>query len=192
MGADIRASYTKIGLRHFKHVHADHWEQLLAIVGEAARDDVRNASALEWLPAELHGTVADAMIEVAGRGPARALWADVMIEAFDNPVLAPIVRGALRIYGKAPPSVMRMTPRAWPLFFRDCGRSWMEPVGDDRATMLFAELPHAIMASTGILDSFLSNCDAALRYTGFAGSVTPSYEQISEARFSIDVQWHAP
>lgn len=191
MGAGIRASYTKVGLRQFKRAHAQHWDQLAELIGQSAIDDVRAASSLEWLPAELHGTVADAMIEVAGRSDARALWADVLLDAFGNPVLSPIVSGALRIYGKTPASVMRMTPRAWPLFFRDCGRSWMEPPGEDRATMSFAELPRAIVESTGILDSFLGNCDAALRFTGFSGSAVASYDQIAAACFSIDVQWQS-
>jgi hypothetical protein len=183
MGALIRASYTKVGLKSFKRAHADRLESLIEIAGREALTDLRAASALDWLPAELHGAVADAMIEVAGRSDARALWAGVLIEAFASPVLLPIVSGALRIYGKKPPSLMRMTPHAWPLFFRDCGRSWMEPSAESQATMMFEELPRAI------LDSFQANCDAAMRYTGFTGSVTARYEQLGEARFSIDVQW---
>lgn len=192
MGAQIRASYTKLALRHFKRAHAQRFEPLIEIAGQSALADLRAASALEWLPAELHGAVADAMIETVGRSEARALWADVIIEAFGSPVLSSIVSGALRIYGKTPPSVMRMTPHAWPLFFRECGRSWMEPAEESRATMMFDELPRAIVESTGILDSFLGNCDAALRYTSFTGSVTGSYDALAQARFSIVVQWQQP
>jgi hypothetical protein len=191
MSAQIRASYTKVALKSFKRVHPERLDSLIEIAGPEALADLRAASALEWLPAQLHGAVADAMIEVVGRSDARALWAGVLIEAFASPVLSPIVSGALRIYGKAPPSLMRMTPHAWPLFFRDCGRSWMEPAEEGRARMMFERLPHPLLASTGILDSFQGNCDAALRYTGFAGSVTADYEQLGEARFSIDVRWQA-
>ena len=192
MAAQIRASYTKLGLRHFKRAYAGDWDRLSEAAGENALPDVRAASALEWLPAELHAAVADAMIEIAGRSEARALWADVIIEAFDSPVLAPIVSGALRLYGRVPPSVMRMTPHAWPLFFRDCGRAWMEPPVDATARMSFVELPRAIVGSTGILDAFAGNCDAALRYTGHTGTVTSSYELLSDGRFSIDVSWQRP
>ena len=192
MGAEIRATYTKSGLRQLKREHADAWEGLPAIVGEAALEEVRSASTLAWLPAELHGLIADAMIEAAGRDRARALWAAVILEAFDSRMLGPIVSGALRLYGKTPPSVMRMTPHAWPLVFRDCGRSWMEPGDGERATMLFTGLPRAIVASTGILDSFLANCDAALRYTGHTGVVAANYDPLAEGGFSIDVQWQLP
>jgi hypothetical protein len=189
MTAEIRASYTKIGLRQFKRAHADRWERLVELAGAGALEDVRGASTLEWLPAELHGTVADAMIEAAGRNEARALWAAVIFDAFGNPVLSPIVSGALRLYGRLPPSIMRMTPHAWPLFFRDCGRSWMEPATESQAVMSFAELPRAIVTSTGILDSFLGNCDAALSFTHFTGSVVPCYDKLTDGCFSIDVQW---
>lgn len=189
MGAGIRASYTKLGLRHFKRDHAGRWSRLVDAAGATALADVREASTLAWLPAELHAAVADAMIDAIGRVEARALWAGVITEAFENRVLSPIVSGALRLYGAVPPSIMRMTPHAWPLVFRECGRSWMEPPGASRATMSFAELPRAIVASTGILDSFLGNCDAALRYTRHAGTVVAHYEQLGESRFSIDVQW---
>jgi hypothetical protein len=189
MSAQIRASYTKVALKNFKRAHADRLEQLIEIAGPEALVDLRASSALEWLPAELHGAVADAMIEVVGRSDARALWAGVLIEAFTSPVLSPIVSGALRIYGKTPPSIMRMTPHAWPLFFRECGRSWMDPSDARRATMMFEELARPLVASTGILDSFQANCDAALSFTGFAGSVTANYELLGDARFSIDVQW---
>jgi len=192
MSAEIRASYTKSGLRQLKREHADAWEQLAAAVGQAALDDVRGASTLGWLPAELHGLIADAMIDAAGRDCARALWAAVILDAFDRPMLSAIVSGALRLYGRTPPSVMRMTPHAWPLIFRECGRSWMEPTGEDRAMMLFEELPRAIIASTGILDSFLGNCDAALHYTGHTGAVNPDYERLAAGGFAIDVQWQLP
>jgi hypothetical protein len=192
MGAEIRASYTKSGLHQLRREHAQTWEPLVAAVGDGPLQEVRSASNLAWLPAELHGLISDAMIDVAGRDRARALWASVILEAFSSRMLGPIVSGALRLYGKTPSSVMRMTPHAWPLIFRECGRSWMEPIADDRATMLFTDLPRAIIASTGILDSFLGNCDAALQYTGYKGEVNASYEGLALCTFSIAVQWQLP
>ena len=192
MGAEIRASYTKLGLKHFKRSHPEHWERLVQVADPSVLEDLRKASTLAWLPAELHGIVADAIIEAAGRSEARALWSDVILGAFDHRMLAPIVSAAMRLYGKTPPSIMRMTPHAWPLVFRECGHSWMEPISDSHAAMAFAELPRAIMQSTGILDSFIGNCDAALRYTGYIGSATPSYAKLADASFSIDVHWQKP
>lgn len=192
MSAEIRATYTKSGLRQIKREQPDAWQQLPAIVGQEALDEVWASGTLGWLPAELHALIADGMIEAAGRERARALWAAVILEAFGSRMLGSIVSGALRLYGKTPPSVMKMTPHAWPLIFRECGRSWMEPIAEDRATMLFAELPRALVASTGILDSFLGNCDAALQFTAHTGTATASYERLAEGAFSIDVQWQLP
>lgn len=189
MAAAIRASYTKVGLRQVKRDHASKWSAVRAAIGDDVLHEIREASTLTMLPAEIHVRVCAAIVAHCGREQARAMWADVMLEAFESRVLGAFVSGALRLYGRKPCSLMRMTPHAWPLVFRDCGRSWMEPSEGNRAAMLFEGLPPVIVQSTGILDSFLANCDAAMAYVECEGTIKPGLADLRAGTFDIRIEW---
>jgi hypothetical protein len=185
----IRASYTKLALKRLRQGRPEAWAKLRQDLGEDALREVRATAALMWLPLELHAAIADAMIDACGRSDARAIWADVMLAGFESTTLGPIVSGALRLYGRDPGSVMRMTGHAWPIIFRGCGRAFTELTGEDRATVKFEQLASAMAGSTGVLDSFMSNCDAALQYTAYTGTITANYDELAHGRFAIDVHW---
>ncbi len=189
MSSMIRASYTKLALRHFKQHTPEEYEKIRASVGGATLAAIRDAGALAFLPAETHAKVAAATVSTFGAREARLAWRDVMLGAFNRAMLRPLVGSALRLYGRSPSSIMRMTPQGWSLVFRDCGKSWMDAVGTHRAVMRFEGLPRVIAESEGMIESFVANCDAALSYVGYFGKAAAARDELAVGRLSIDVTW---
>jgi hypothetical protein len=185
----IRASYTKTGLRHFKRGFAARMPQLVEAIGDPTLTRLRETSPIGWLPAEVHVSVCEAMVTVVRREDARAIWSDVALEAFDAPMLAPFVSGAARLFGNDPSSIMRMTPQAWQLLYKDCGRAWMDSADASHATMLFEGLPRLITQSAPTLDTFLANCDAAFEHYNCRGTATPGPIDAEQGTFRIDAEW---
>jgi hypothetical protein len=87
---------------------------------------------------------------------------------------------------------MRMTPQAWSLVWRDCGRVWLEHgTASQRATLRFEAMPPELSQSAGILQSFMANCDAAVTYLGCRGTVVPDFTKARAGVLSIRVEWIA-
>jgi hypothetical protein len=187
--AMIRASYTKLALRHFKTAEAKEYPELLSAIGPDVMAEIRNAGSLEWLPARVHAKVADSTVSHFGARASRALWRDVMMGAFERGMLRPLVGGALRLYGRNPASIMKMTPQGWSLVWRECGRAWMDSVSPRHARMRFEGLPRVIVDSPGIVDSFVANCEAAVAYLKCHGQINAHRDQLAAGRFDIDVTW---
>jgi hypothetical protein len=189
MSAMIRASYTKLALRHFKRTRPEEFPTLAERIGSETMAEIRGASSLTWLPARLHGRVADSAASYFGAREARGMWRDVMLDAFERGMLRPLVGGALRLYGRNPSSIMRMTPQGWSLVWRECGRAWMDTVSLRHARMRFENLPPDITESPGIIDSFIANCEAAVAYLKCRGQITARREDLASGRLDIDVVW---
>ena len=108
-----------------------------------------------------------------------------MVNSFERQLLKPLVEGALRLYGRAPGSLIRRTPQAWSLVSRHGGQIRVE--GDNRVE--FDGLPYELRRSGGIVDSMAGNCEAILAYLECRGVVTAHAEELVHGRFWIDVQW---
>lgn len=191
MPAMIRASYTKLALKYLKQNQPQDWAALCARIGEERLATIRAAGPIAWLPAEHHVAVADATIDLYGLREARAAWREVMLAAFERSMLSALVSGALRVYGAKPSSLMRMTPQAWSLVWRDCGKVWMEDAGEAHAVMRFEGLPPVLAQSPGVVESFVANCDAAIAYVKCHGKVSAHRERLARGELSIDVTWMA-
>lgn len=189
--SSIRAGYTKLALKLLRQERSDTERSLvLRAIGDEKLAKIRSTGALGFLPARYHAAVADATMSSLGQRAAREFWRDVMLSSFDRALLKPIVRGAFSIYGRRPSSIMRMTPQAWSLVWRNCGRSWMDrDDAKNQAVMHFDDLPPVMCWSTGIIESFVSNCDAALEYCKKDGKVSPDYSLLKKGGFRIEVTW---
>jgi hypothetical protein len=190
--SEIRASYGKLALRHLRDGPEEERRAVWEAAGREELSAIRGAGVFTFLPAWFHVRLADATIDALGPTRSRAFWRDVMLSAFDRRLLSPLVRGALRIYGRSPASIMRMTPQAWSLVWRDCGRVWMDHgKASKRATMRFDGMPTELSQSAGVLQSFMANCDAAIAYLGCKGTVIPDFTKARSGVLSIDVEWTA-
>jgi len=183
----VRMSWVKLAVSTAKRVPEG--ASVLAGLG-SLRDDVREAGVLEWRPVERFVSVAEAIAGAIGHKGARDFWRDVLLEAFDRRLLAPLVRGAFAIYGKTPRSLLRMTPQAYSLTFKNCGSASLHDTGKDNQVRLqFDELPPALHLSRAAMDAFAGNCDAAIQYVSWRGRVERHDDDLVRGRLHYLVGW---
>lgn len=186
----IRSNWVKLAMSLAKRMPEPKRSQVLAML-EPMRVEVRDAGMLEWKPAELFVSVAEAIGNALGAQSARDFWCDVMVEAFHRRFLKPLVGGALAIYGRKPSSILRMTPQAYSLSFKNCGITRLHEMEQQNSVRLqFDGLPSVLHESDAVLACFAGNCDASLGYLGMAGRVTRHDDDRERGRLHFVVEWH--
>ena len=69
-----------------------------------------------------------------GEDLARAFWRYSLHQSIQQPLIAPLVRGGLSLFGHGPVALYQRTPRAWSLVSRACGE--MSAIDGEQANTL--------------------------------------------------------
>lgn len=115
---------------------------LLASIPDSLRAEIREAGALDWLPARVFVDLCEAIRAGAGPAGARAFWRQSLRDAIRQPFIQPLARGALFLWGKTPTALVRRTPQAWQLVSRHCGEmKAVEPAEPATVGLRVEQLP---------------------------------------------------
>ncbi len=136
---------------------------------EPTRSVIRQASRLGWVPADCFVAITEATLAGLGRDGAQDFWSSRLQASFELPLMRPLAQGGVFLYGNDPGSIIRMTPKAYPLVFRECGFTDVE-VEDRSATVRIDDLP-ADLRTDGVVHCFAGHCRAALAFTGGDGVI---------------------
>jgi hypothetical protein len=181
----FRANWTKLTLKFLRQRSAPDRDPILTRVGGDVVARVRAAGVFEWLPASLHLSIADAVHAALGDEGSRRFWRDLMMLSFDRSLLKPLVDGGIRLFGRSPLGILRMTPQAYQLVSRDCGVVRVEPgpvAGGVRLS--FEGLPAALRVPAWV-EICAGNCEAALAALDLRGTVTTDSRALGEGRFTV-------
>lgn len=152
------------------------------------RAQVRDLSLLSWAPAKLQVAICDALDAGLGRAQACRFWSDFMLEAFERPLLFPVIRGALALYGKGPEALYRMAPRTHVLVTRNCGTLSLFGITEHSATIRLEQLPAALCESGTFLHCYWGTCEAVLRHLDIPGDIVRD-EASSAGRADFHIKW---
>src|SRR4051812_20404510 len=111
----FRANWTKLTLKFLRARPAPERDPILTRIGVDVLGQVRAAGVFEWLPAPLHLAVANSIHDTLGADGGRRFWRDLMEVSFERSLLKPLVDGGLRLFGRSPLGILRMTPQAYSL-----------------------------------------------------------------------------
>lgn len=135
-------------------VRARHLKTTLAAADRsAAREDIRAAlpsglaaiieaaNGFDWLPAandvalvrSIHGALGDAEHDAFSRS--------VILDAFEGPLLGPLIATALRLFPGGLMAWAHWIPRAWALVFRECGEWGVQGVGPGEVDLQLRWMP---------------------------------------------------
>lgn len=185
----IRTSWAKLAISVAKRMPDPERARILDALAPQ-RNELREASVLEWRPAEMFVAVTEAVEVAVGPQGGRNFWCDVMMAAFDRRVLHPFVRGSLLIHGRTPGSILRMTPKAYLVSFRNCGTSHLyETDARNRVRMQFDGLPPVMWQSDSAMRCFAGNCDASIKYLKLTGTATRHDDDLQRGRLHFIVEW---
>ncbi len=183
--AEVRASYCKAAVAAVKrHRRAP---ALLTRL-EPVRDVVRQATNLGWVDARHFVEITRATLHVLGAQEAQRFWADRLGAALNRPLMRPLAQGGMFLYGNDPASIIRMTPRAYPLVFKDCGTPRVV-VGDGSVRLSIREMPDSVR-DPGIATCFGGHCVAAVEFAGARGEVLIDDQDLTNAgRLELITHW---
>jgi hypothetical protein len=179
---EFRANWTKLVLKWVRQ-RPDR-DVVLGVIGSDAIARVHGAGVFEWLPATVHMHVTEAIRAAIG-GDARRFWRDLMHASLSRSLLKPLLDGGLRLFGRSPHSILRMTPQAVSLIARGCGSivvSRGEAAGSTRLT--FENLP-PLLARTSWVEVCAGNCEGVLDYLSLDGKVTTRVGELAHGRFEV-------
>lgn len=168
----MRANWAKFTVRCAKRAPEPQRGSILAAIPSALRAEIREASALDWVPARIWVELCEAIRVGAGVAGARAFWRQSLRDAIRQPFMAPLARGALFLWGKTPSALVRRTPQAWQLVSRNCGElKAIETAEAGTITLRVEQLPPACRKQ-GLLLMWEGGLMAQLDAVDTAGTVT--------------------
>jgi hypothetical protein len=185
VAAQFRANYTKLALKLARRLPAPSGAAVVAAVGEATIKEIVGAGVLQWLPAEKHQRVVAAVFETLGAEGTRNFWCNLMLQSFQRSLLKPLVEGGLRLFGRTPRAILKLTPQAYSLIARDCGVIQVEDA-EGAVRLRFDELP-ALLRTPAFVELCHGNCLAVLGFLDQRGSITPDLTRLSRGSFSLAV-----
>jgi hypothetical protein len=177
--AAFRANWTKLALKYVKRLPPAERDAVLEVVGASRLGRVRSAGVFEWLPASIQMSLVGAIERVLDKR-APGFWRDLMLQSFERSLLRPLIDGGLRVFGKSPLSLLRLTPQAYSLIARNCGTPTV--TGGERGQpvrLRFEGLPPELR-TTGWVGLCSGQCEAVLVYLGLQGSVTAQAGQLGD------------
>jgi hypothetical protein len=174
----MRANWAKFTVRCAKRAPEPLRGALLAAIPAALRTEIREASALDWLPARAWVELCEAIRIGADVAGARSFWRQSLRDAIRQPFMAPLARGALFLWGKTPSALVRRTPQAWQLVSRHCGElKAIESPGEASTITLRVEQLPVLCRKQGLLLMWEGGLMAQLDAVETVGTITVRAEQ---------------
>jgi hypothetical protein len=175
----MRANWAKFTVRCVKRAAEPLRSSLLPAIPDALRAEIREASALEWIPARVFVELCESIRVGAGPVGARSFWRQSLRDAIRQPLIQPLARGALYLWGKTPLSLVRRTPQAWQLVSRNCGELKAVESGEARSVTLRVEQLPVVCRKQGLLLMWEGGMMSQLDAVDAEGSVVVQAEHFS-------------
>ncbi|MFT3917257.1 MAG: hypothetical protein QM704_25175 [Anaeromyxobacteraceae bacterium] len=185
-------------------VRARHMKNLLAAIDRMPSHDrdpvhariavttgrtVQDASAVDWLPAQVNLEVTRAVF--AGLGPegGARFFRGTMRDAFTGPLLRIITDAARRVLRLDPASFAGWVGTGWTLVFRDCGRWTVQRAGSGEAHVRLEELAPEYAKDRIWLASHAASFEAFFDVAATVGSVVLQEVEASHGRALYVIRW---
>src|SRR5260221_3205829 len=136
--AEVRAHWPKFIVRTAKHIRDPKGGPVVDVTAPELRSGIREAGRLSWQDARMLTELAEQIRQGCGADGAVGFWRESFLECITQPMIAPLARGALTIFGNRPDAFVRRTPLAWQLMTLGCGTLKSVAVDEENAIILLA------------------------------------------------------
>jgi hypothetical protein len=183
----ILASFLHGTLDAIDAIDRDLGRRVRAELKPESLEEIENAWAASWLPIRLDVELTEAFFRLAGTARGCEAMRRNLAGTFDQPILRPLVEGALRLLGRHPGKLLRWSPRVWSLLFRDLGRLEVE-IEAGHAAVLMLDLPPEVAGSREYLLGSAAAIAAVFDLTGYEGTCELREHGKGRARFELGWQ----
>jgi hypothetical protein len=181
----IRANWPKFVVSCAKRLKSVEGTAIVDALSAELRREIREAGRLTWQDARLLMGLAEQIHRRFGAAGARAFWRGSFLDAISLPMMAPLARGALMLWGNRPDALVRRTPQAWQLMTRDCGQLKAVSVDEPNAIILRAENLPRMFRADGFVCMGEGGLESEMNYFRLSGSVQTNAEHLL-ARGTVD------
>jgi hypothetical protein len=176
--SQVRANWPKFVVHCAKRLKDAKGAPLVDVIRADMRKAIREVGRLSWQDARLFTDLTELIREACGGDGARAFWRSSFLEAISQPIMAPLARGALMLWGNTPDALVRRTPQAWQLQTRGCGQLKAVAVDEKNAIILRAENLPRIFRSDGFVHMCEGGLESQMAYFKLSGSVEARAEHL--------------
>jgi hypothetical protein len=186
----IRASWPKLVLRSAKQYKDARGAAIAASVPDDLRREIREIGHLGWLDARPFMKLLDIIDGALGEAASRDFWHASFQEAIHQPLIAPLARGALAMWGDSPSALVKRTPEAWIFFTRNCGTFRVLPANEDDAIVMHFEGVAPLLRTASFLHMVEGGMRSELDYVNAVGTVETRAERFpTEGIVEFVIRW---
>lgn len=180
----IRASQMQANLESLPDFGAATEERILALVSPSTLAAIRNAADDDWLPMESDVELTEAVGQVCGEGGVRAWGREAFRKSLSGPVLSPLLKSTLQVFGNNPGRLLSLLPHGFSLYYRDAGQ-W-ERVGrkSDEVVLRWDDLPEVVAQSRATLAGYAGAFEVLPEIAGIESAVEFDAELGADGRWS--------
>jgi hypothetical protein len=154
-----------------------------------ARRAIEEASRVGWIPARYHVLLADVLAEAFGPQRAHDYYRRAFVDSLSGPVLGPLVKTAVRLFGMDLASAVKWYARGWQVSFKDAGEVSGEALGPGLAAITYRELPEVFTRSEPWLVSSVGSAYGVLDWMSLTGVVRQDLSRRREGIMRMELEW---
>ncbi len=166
----MRASVIQGNLSDLRRLPDDLASEVRAAISPGVIEDVESANRIAWLPLEHDLEISDAVERVAGSVRRREWARSSMLLSMRGPLLEPMWRAALRVFGVSPGALFHVVPTGWAAVYRDVGTVKHRP-STDSAYITISDLTDVLVHNEPYLQGICGTFQALLDASRVPGSV---------------------
>jgi hypothetical protein len=189
----IRASWPKFVLRCARRPPHEGGAPIVDSVPDELRREIRQVGHLGWIDARSLRALLDIVYRVAGEAGCSAFWRASFKDALTQPLIAPLARGAMTMWGDTPGALVRRTHEAWIFFTRHCGSLRVVPSGEANSIMLVFENLAPVCRTPSFLRMVEGGLESEIDYVHTTGTVETRADQFeTHGLAEFIVRWENP
>lgn len=179
----FRASWSKFAIQGINQ--SPRRDAIRAAIGAERLAQIRDATAVDWLPVEVHLAITDAVLAVLGLTQARGFWKDRLLDSFSTKAMAPFIAGASFIYGDELYALTKVAMSAYRLVTKHAGQIVVTREQDGVLVLNFEGIAAGLSTSSGWQALCHGQCEGLLQRVGVTGDIALSDVTPQSFRYSI-------
>lgn len=185
--ARMRASYIKDNLKAVRSFGPDVEGRLRVDLADAVAE-IEHASRVDWLPIGIDVALTRAVRHLTGTNGVRNWSRRSFLSAVEGPMLRPIVRAVVSLFGLTPATVLRRAPMGWQQIYQNCGILVCEPVTPERMRLRVEGASGPFLDDQDYIEGTCGTFEGAVDLGGARGTVD-AYVDVAARRLEFDVRW---
>ncbi len=183
----MRASYIKDNLAAVSSFGPELERRLRSEIASTIAE-IEQAARVDWLPIGVDVVLTRAVRRLTGTSGVRDWSRRSFLSAVEGPMLRPIVRAVVSLFGLTPSTVLRRAPMGWQQIYMNCGLLVCEPLATDRMRLRVEGARGPFLDDVDYVEGTCGTFEGAVDLGGARGTVHAHMDPTAK-RVEFDIAW---